>query len=831
MSLNFQEAKDIYRSPTTTRGEGLAAVAKLGLSDRRLDFLRYVLAEAALANFGDNSEILGELRHYPNLCAEYQIDRIASEQAKEAELVLLSNDDSMIEAGLWDYVNIPGIEMNVAACGSNLPKGGWHLLHGGIGAGKTENVLLPEAKKHKGKDRALVIVPNIRRAYELAKELRWAHYHTYGKTPANVKKAILSHDQLVICAQSVRHITDVNGLEPYQHIYVDELCEILKFAEPQNANKEKGESAWQSLESLWQLGHNAYRFLGFTADAPKAYVLNVMDKAAREFNRRAFYYRTMQSFAQGQTYLMMPSERDLILSVAQRLNDGLSAWGYVDFSASKLALPIFANILRRLCPGKRIEWFDADKVNENIMGQPIREMGLVEYIKHKRREGELDCFIASPFARSQYSILFDDHEADLIFDFAFACLKHPDIGTPQDGDQGLGRSRQTKLKLVYINEAYKRHSVVRKNIGLNVLRKTWKKDEDLSTAQPWEKVAFHNRVATEQYRLANRASRKWLFMLMAEQRGARVIEPKIGFSHEEFEAYEKLKASVTKETEDAEKGRSLENNTTLRHQKLKLAYQWSGSSWRTLRHDEYDEDELNRALKIDGKTANRIFDILTTDLKGREIMDRHIAEQQWVITGYLLDLIFFELQLATSLRTQSCFFDWFLHGEDDTWFILPEHVFDEFSLGLQSNFEFVKRTINPRLSTGRTVASFLKAVGENIGLEIISTVAKEERSLWRDALFAQYKIPKKLKVAQKYDCVEESIKPMLNHPNFAPTYEERRFLDTLPDVFRVTKKRTVSRDVVNVYEHYLKAMKTSGAHAPSEGLKEDLQDQKEALMS
>ena len=139
MSLNFQEAKDIYRSPTTTRGEGLAAVAKLGLSDRRLDFLRYVLTEAALANFGDNSEILGELRHYPNLCGEYQIDRIASEQAKEAELVLLSNDDSMIEAGLWDYVNIPGIEMSVAACGSNLPKGGWHLLHGGIGAGKICN--------------------------------------------------------------------------------------------------------------------------------------------------------------------------------------------------------------------------------------------------------------------------------------------------------------------------------------------------------------------------------------------------------------------------------------------------------------------------------------------------------------------------------------------------------------------------------------------------------------------------------------------------------------------------------------------------------------------
>ena len=107
------------------------------------------------------------------------------------------------------------------------------------------------------------------------------------------------------------------------------------------------------------------------------------------------------------------------------------------------------------------------------MGQPIREMGLVNYIKHKVREGQLDCFIASPFARSQYSLLWDNDESDKIFDFSFACARNADIGTPQDViTSGLGRSRQTKDKLVFINEADGSTRVVESGDG----EKAWRKN-------------------------------------------------------------------------------------------------------------------------------------------------------------------------------------------------------------------------------------------------------------------------------------------------------------------------------------------------------------------
>ena len=539
MALNAFEVFPLYRS-FSTRADGLAEIAKHGLGDLRVRFFFCFLQEEAFDNMGDNSEFVREARRFPNLCADLQIEKLAAQVAKDAELVLLSNDQSMVDAGFWEHVNIPGVEMTVAKCGDNIRKKGWHLFHGGIGAGKTENVLLPEARRHKNHDRALVIVPNVIRAKE------WAHYHNYGTSPADIKKAIASHDQLVICAASIRQISVEGDFFPYRHIYVDELCEILRYAEKQNDPKEAKDHFWQSLDNLWRLARYADRFLGFTADAPKAYVVGTMEKAAREFNRAAFYYKTTESFAKYQTYSLMASEEDLIWSVAQKINNGLSAWGYVDFSSHNAALPNFANILRKLCPGKKIEWFDKDKLDD-VMGQPIRELGLVEYIKQKRREGELDCFISSPFARSQYSILYDKEEEDLIFDFSFACLRSADVGTPQDGDQGLGRSRQTKQKLVYIKEAIKGCRVVEKGDGLKSLEKNFGKSADLSKAEAWEKIAWHNRVATQQYTLANKASRKWLFKLLVENRGAKVVQPTITIPKYDLDAYLKIAREVREE--------------------------------------------------------------------------------------------------------------------------------------------------------------------------------------------------------------------------------------------------------------------------------------------
>ena len=87
------------------------------------------------------------------------------------------------------------------------------------------------------------------------------------------------------------------------------------------------------------------------------------------------------------------------------------------------------------------------------------------------------------------------------------------------------------------------------------------------------------------------------------------------------------------------------------------------------------------------------------------------------------------------------------------------------------------------------------------------------------------------KVAEKYELAEKKLKQKLAQPNFDPSGPEAKFIDTLPDVFRVTKKKTVNRRVVDVYQHYYRALSQSGPRPPRKVEKEDLQDRKEALAS
>ena len=335
---DYWSALQLYRS-ISTRAEAIAEIAKINLGDFRVRFLKQIITDEAFENEGKILPLLQEILKHPSICGEAQLQKIARKAKEEAEFLLLSHDTSMVDAGFWELTKIPGVEMTVEKCGENLPKRGIHLFHGGIGAGKTTNVLLPNAKKfhtRHGDDRTLIVVPNEKRVYELAAELGWAHYHTYGTTTADVKKAIASHNQLVICAPSVRRIVEDGDFFPYRQIFVDELTEIFKYAEKHGNGKPADEQWWVSLQALFELAHSADRFLGFTADAPSAFVISTMEKAAREYNRAAYYYKTMESYAQFQTYGMLNAEEDLIWKLAKLLNEGNSAWVYCDFSDHKL---------------------------------------------------------------------------------------------------------------------------------------------------------------------------------------------------------------------------------------------------------------------------------------------------------------------------------------------------------------------------------------------------------------------------------------------------------------------------------------------------------------
>ena len=839
---DFWSALRLYRS-FSTRAEAIAEIANLNIGDFRVRFLKQIFVDEAFENEGNIASLYHEINQYPSIFGNTQLKKIAKKAKQEAEYLLLTHDNSMVEAGFWEHTKIPGVEITVEKCGDNLPKNGVHLFHCGIGAGKTSNVLLPEARKIKGNhgdDRALIVVPNEKRVEEIAAELGWAHYHTYGTTTADVKKAIKTHNQLVICAASLRRIVEDGEFIPYRQIFVDEITEIFKYAEKHGSGDKSDEQWWVSLQALFKISAWAYRFLAFTADAPSGFVISTMEKLAREYNRAAYYYKTMESYAQYQTYGMLDSEEDLIWKIAKLLNDGKSAWVYCDFSDHKGQLSKFANTLKKLCPDKKIEWFDAPKIKESIMGAPIREMGVVEYIKHKRREGELDCFIASPFAKSQYSILWDKEEEDLVFDFSAACLKHANINSPQDGDQGLGRSRQTKSKFFYIAEAGAGASTVRKDAGEKILRDKFGKTVDLSTAERWEKVYWHCWMTAQQYQHANRASRKWLFRLLVEGRGAKVVEPKEKTfrNNAELNKYLKVAEEVNKETLAMKRGHALENDTTLRLKRLAKAYQRKDLGWGIIPHNDYDAEQLEKALMIDGYTADQVYLILSSDEDYRRMVDKGFIESAWEITGYLLDLILLDLIESTTIRTQTNFFDWYLNGDDSTWFVLPEEKHNELKLGLENNFDRVKATLNPPITIGGTVAGFLKIVGDCIGLDLILKVEKEERTQWRSQLLYQYqrqyggKFPKSLTSwSQRYEKIAELLKPRLNERNFVPTYEERRFLDTLPDVCRVTKKSLVSREVVNVYRHWLLTTSENGGNPPSRLVLEDPESIEEAIFS
>jgi len=826
MPHDYWSTMQLWRSLRSTQKEAcVSEIAKLDLGDFRRVFLERILSEEAFDNMGNNAQLVDELKRHPKVCGNIPIEKLAKKVAADARQVLLTHDNSMFEAGFWNYTKIPGIEMDLLQMNGNIHKRGIHLVHGGIGAGKTENVLIPEAKKIPDGKRALVIVPNVNRVYEIAAELGWPHYHAFGKSAEDVKKAFATFDKIVSCAPSVRKIVEDGDFIPYHELLSDELCEIFRYADYHGKGNPSDAQWWESLQAIFQLMNYCDRFIGFTADAPTGFVISTLEKAAKEMHRDAFYYKTMESYAKHQNYHLVNSEEDLIWSVANNLNKGLSAWGYCDFSdAYKPYLSRFGHILRRLCPDKKIEWIDSKKVKESVLAQPIREMGLVGYIKHKRREGELDCLMTSPYARSQYSLLWGEDEEDLIFDFAFACARNADIGSPQDADQGLGRSRQTKNKIVYIREANGGTSVVEKNSGAKSLLKQLQKEADLSDAEAWEKTWWHCRTQSEQYRLANRASRKWLFKELVEQRGAKVNLVEMKIPSEDVAAYMKIAAEVKAEVEDSEKEKPLENTATKRLDRLHKAYQSKKCGWGLVNPNDIDEKELEKCLKIDAFTADRVFQILLQDEETRELYDRGVADAYYRTTGAILDKIVFELFEQTELRTQRNFFDWFVNGDDSTWFVIDTPIWEGLEPIVEGNFELLQKTLGRQLNVGPNVDGFLKMVGECIGLDFVRRVDREERTKWRDALFADYrknyggKFPKSVRTGSKagYDKIAEILIPKFHKIGFVPTYEERRFLDTRPEVCRVTKKRFVARDVVGVYRHYLFALQEKGLITPAE---------------
>lgn len=806
MADNYWDAMELYR--TLARDERLRVIAKkCSLGNARIPFLKRILGEAAFENEGDNSALASEIMRYPELAKDTQIEALAAKAAKDALFVLDSQRSDLITAGLWEETEIPGITINRDVMADNLYKRGVHLIHAGIGSGKTSNVLLPLAKTSIEGDTALVVVPNTERAYELAEILGWEHYHRFGTKPDEIKRAINKTDRLVICSASLGKI-NYNERKPYQYIYLDEITEVFKYA--QHAFNKRQPYWGEALKALPPLIAGSEAFYAFSADIKSGFTHAIMDKICREYAKAAFYYRTNENWGQFQHYEIAASKEDLVWDLACELNKGKSAWVYCDLSDYKGLLSNLGEELKSLCPGKKIEYWDSHKIKDETRGQAIRELGVVEYVKMKRRNGELDAIIFSPVAQSQYSVLFDEDELDLIFDYSYGYLRWAGICHPSDADQGLGRPRQTKRRKVWIAEKDEGIRAISQTAGAKELAKLQTVEMNEATA---EERAFQFAVERyHQHKLAGQASRKWLFKELVTEKGATVTDLEITVSPERYDRYLQIATNLEKSAADRLKKR-LENSSTKQLDLLNRAYRRKERGWGLVERDGIEWDELNDAVRVDRYGAETLFRILLMDEEERASFDRSFQETYYQTTFELIEPIFSLLFEGIDRQKLTNLFDWYVNGDSTAFFEIDQETLANITKDIGPSWEYVRRTLEPPVTSCGTIAGFLKMLGNLIGLTFTLKVDREERTLWKAALFAQYKADHiwvgneykpwgQTKVAERYDYIAEQLREKLRDPGFTPTHEEQRMMDTMKDIIRVEKKPLVSREVVNVFRHY-----------------------------
>ena len=806
MADNYWDAMELYR--TLARDERLRVIArKCSLGNARISFLKRILEEAAFENEGDNSALASEIMLYPELAKDTQIKALAAKAAKDALFVLDSQRSDLITAGLWEETEIPGIKINRDVMADNLYKRGVHLIHAGIGSGKTSDVLLPLARTEIEGDTALVVVPNTKRAYELAELLGWEHYHRFGEKPDDIKLAIKKTDRLVICAASLGKI-NYNERTPYRTVYLDEITEVFKYA--QHAFSKRQPYWGEALKALPTIIAGSDVFYAFSADIKSGFTHAIMDKICREYGKAAFYYRTNENWGQYQHYEMAASREDLVWDLACELNRGKSAWVFCDLSDYYGHLSNLAEELKSLCPGKKIEYFDTAKIKDEIKGQAIRELGVVEYVKTKRRNGELDAIIFSPVAQSQYSILFDEDELDLIFDFSYGYLRSAGICHPADADQGLGRARQTKRRKVWIAEHEKGIRLVDKNAGAVELAKLQTVDMSQATAE--ERIFQFAVERFYQHKAAGQASRKWLFKELVKEKGATVTDLEIVVSPQNRDRYLEIATNLEKSAADRLK-RRLENSSTKQLDLLNRAYRRKERGWGLVERDGIEWDELTEAVKVDRYGAETLFRILLMDEAERASFDRSFQETYYQTTFELIEPIFAGLFEGIDRQKLTNLFDWYVNGDSSAFFEIDQEALANIAKDIGPSWEYVRRTLEPPVTSCGTITGFLRMLGNLIGLTFTLKVDREERTLWKAALFAQYhedhiwvgdeyKPWGQTKVAERYEYIANELREKLNSPGFTPTHEEQRMMDTMKDIIRVEKKPLVSREVVNVFRHY-----------------------------
>ena len=774
-------------------------------------FIISSLRAIAFHNSGDISEAVEILKAHYKGRTDLDIDVLAEKAREDALFVLRSHDISALNMKAWDAQTIPLAPINFEPLRKSLKRSGFHLLNACLGWGKTEKVLIPELMSYKGTPtRVLLLTPNKNTAIELAKKAGVAHYETYGQTREAKRLAWEKHPQMVMCFHSYVGLSEDPNFVPPHIILWDEITECLEFVKQElpDAKTDGSRYGTESVMALFKFAPFYKKIIAASADCPTGFVHKVANDLAQIMDTHAHYYKTDGSHLEGKIYTRFETKEDLILNTLRRAQSGQSGWIFTDQSDDQDDKPNFTrfvNIFKKHAPELKIEAIDR-RVMDSAKGREIREMGLANYAKYCRKELGIDLFIVSPIAKSQISVVFDEDELDFCFDFTAVFSDYLDICSPWSLRNASNRARQTQIIDYWINEKNGGPKEVKKDAG----RKIFPKDIDFSRAYAAEKLYWETVYSYSQFKLANRANRNWLFEELLKERGAIVRKADITISESERGRYAQILLAVKQEAEQLAVDR-FENNMTRRVELLHSCYEFDepNQEWKTLRLETELSPRVREAASIDGRAAERLYQLLTLDGDQLAELDRGSAIAFYQDTAISIDPLLNEIMEQIIRQKRLPMPEWFLHGDGEFWLAMENLPLDDLEPNLKNNFQAIKATIAPKTTYGATTLGVLKLIGNELGLSVDNKPKAKTRLQWRTKLYTQLKKEKpgwfqgKQDWPKKYDVMARVLLCKLRDPCFKPNEYERGLLDYRPEFVRIEKKRFVSRGVVEIYRHWL----------------------------
>ncbi len=805
----FSARNQLRSSPTVNTLVHLCEVEAIDCSDQ--SFIKTALTDLAFYNHGELGDFVDALRDTRfGRNTDLDLEKVALQAKRDALFVLRSHDAEALRYKTWDKLTIPSAEINLEMNANRIDRAGVHLFNFCLGQGKTEKILIPLLRKYRGTStRVLLLTPNEATAKDIAKRAEVAHYHTYGTSKDDKRLAWQQHPQMTMCIDSYAGLSSDPNFIPPSIILWDEITEGLeRVRNDLPKSKAESEHGYESLKALFKFAPFYKKLYAASADCPTGFVHNTLYDFAQIMNTEAHYYKTDDSHLKDKIYTRFETKEDLVLSTIRKAKDGQAGWIFTDQSDSRDEKPnfsAFVNIFKKHAPELKIEAIDR-RVMDSAKGREIKKMGLANYAKYCRKELGIDLFIVSPIARSQISVVFGDDEIDHCFDFTAVFSDYIDICSPWTLRNASNRARQTMIIDYWINERFK--------TATPITKRAWKQDFPkeplLDHATLAEKSYWNLQTRYAQYKRANEANRNWLFEEILKEKGAELRVADIEISEAERDLYGKIFLQVKKEAKALAVDR-YENNQTRRIEMINGCYEFNKveKEWRPLDHRTDLNDGIKEAAEIDGRAAERLYIVMTSDPETRKEIDAGSSIAMFENTGEILDPLINEIISVILSQKRLPFPEWFLHGDDCFW--LPQENLELRDLPplIKDNFEIIKTTICPSTTYGATVLGVLKMVGNELGMIVDNKPRKRNKYQWRGDLFKEMmkahpgKLRKTMKWNERYEVMGEILLWKLRKANYQPTDLECSLLDDMPGVVRFEKKQFVNRGVIGVFHHWL----------------------------